>query len=1186
MTFIEASDVDVLFGDSAVLVATLHNESGSVLSGFDLSVVFNGNDAIYTTDLSGQIRIDIPDDLDEGLYPVLIGFDSQGLLKGCLKTVYVNVSRFVTFIEASDVDVLYGDSVSLVATLYNESGSVLSGFDLSVVFNGNASVYTTDSNGQIRIEVPDDLDEGIYPVAIGFDSHGLLKSCIKTVYVNVIKYSTRIDASDIGIVFGDEAYLVATLFDEFDNSLYGFDLFVMIYGDGPYNYTTDSVGQIRIPLSDWEEGFFSVYINFYGKDYYGESLKTVNVTVNKFNSYIDVSDISILYGNSANLIATLYDEFDNALSSYELYAEINGTNMTYLTDENGQIVISVPSLDEGIHALSVGFPSQSCYRSSFKVAYVNVSKYSTRIDATDMAIVYGDDAYLLATLFNESNDPLAHFALSVNVDGDNMIYATDDNGQISIPLSNLEEGLRTISISFNPMAIYNASSKTVYVDVIKYSTQILASDLNLFYGEAASLQVSFLNQSGSVLSGFELSVEFNGTVKTYATDSHGQFNVPIPILPEGIYPLKIDYVSDNAYSDASKTVYVNVSKSLTHIEASDIGVIYGDSVYLIATLYNASNLPLSGFMIFANIDGVISNYTTGNDGEIAVPIPVLKAGTYPIQLSFDSTDYYSQCSKTVNLYVRQIITLIDANDISAYYGEGKLDVALRNETGEGIISQSLTLSINNENQSLDTDSNGNASFDLNLPGGDYNATLIFDGTELYAKANRTIHIHIEKFITKLVYDTIAYKYDEDGEISVKLTDGDGNPIENAYLYLTADFIDNGTFQTDGKGEISFTLDKNTLSPDNYSFNLDYYGNNKYHGSSAQLNFTVDKLNTIVLAENMTTSFASDDVFAVTLKDERGNPLEGRTIKFNASREGSGAILKYATTDSNGQALFMMNAIRLPASSYAVSVSFAGEEFYHSGFIIVNILVNQASISHDDPIDNSSINPGGNSGETPIDNAQSGSGTGSSNGGYSGGLSGSSTESSLSSSTVKIPTSFYVPMLVAVYNSGGILTATLNDENGNPVPYVNVIIRIGGRNFYRTTDAKGQVNLLISLEPKIYFGTVYFGGNGKYQKTSAEAQVIVEKIKTKISASKKTFKVKTKTKKYTITLRNAYNKAIKNAVIYLKVKGKTYKAKTNSAGKATFKITNLNRKSRIKAFVQFKGNKFYSHVSKTVKLLVK
>ena len=54
---------------------------------------------------------------------------------------------------------------------------------------------------------------------------------------------------------------------------------------------------------------------------------------------------------------------------------------------------------------------------------------------------------------------------------------------------------------------------------------------------------------------------------------------------------------------------------------------------------------------------------------------------------------------------------------------------------------------------------------------------------------------------------------------------------------------------------------------------------------------------------------------------------------------------------------------------------------------------------------------------------------------------------------------------------------------------------------------------------------------------------------------------------------------------LKVKGKTYKAKTNNKGKATFKIK-INKKGKYKATITYKGNSKYKKVSKTLKIIIK
>ena len=115
-------------------------------------------------------------------------------------------------------------------------------------------------------------------------------------------------------------------------------------------------------------------------------------------------------------------------------------------------------------------------------------------------------------------------------------------------------------------------------------------------------------------------------------------------------------------------------------------------------------------------------------------------------------------------------------------------------------------------------------------------------------------------------------------------------------------------------------------------------------------------------------------------------------------------------------------------------------------------------------------------------------------------------------------------------------------------------------------------------------TVKFAGDGLYKYAKATATIKIIKRATKIAAAKKTFKAKTKTKKYTITLKNNKGKIIKKGKVTLKIKGKTYKATTNSKGKATFKITKLTKKGKYIAKIKFVGSKYYKVSTKTIKYI--
>ena len=177
-------------------------------------------------------------------------------------------------------------------------------------------------------------------------------------------------------------------------------------------------------------------------------------------------------------------------------------------------------------------------------------------------------------------------------------------------------------------------------------------------------------------------------------------------------------------------------------------------------------------------------------------------------------------------------------------------------------------------------------------------------------------------------------------------------------------------------------------------------------------------------------------------------------------------------------------------------------------------------------------------------------------------------------------------VTATYKVNKYLVITLKDSHGNPLANSTVTVELGAAKNY-TTDENGQVKVKVSsMVPKTYTAKIAFAGNDKYVQSNATAKVVVKKATPKITAKAKTFKTTTKTKKYTITLKDKNGKGIRNAKVTLKVNGKTYNATTNSKGKATFKITKLNKKGTFKATITFKGSKYYKKVTKKVNIKVK
>ena len=185
---------------------------------------------------------------------------------------------------------------------------------------------------------------------------------------------------------------------------------------------------------------------------------------------------------------------------------------------------------------------------------------------------------------------------------------------------------------------------------------------------------------------------------------------------------------------------------------------------------------------------------------------------------------------------------------------------------------------------------------------------------------------------------------------------------------------------------------------------------------------------------------------------------------------------------------------------------------------------------------------------------------------------------------KASTEITAPGILTVYNINKYLTITLKDNKNNTIAGANITVNINGEKTY-TTNQNGQVKINTkTLTPKIYKVEISYAGNETHNGTQATSNILSIKAKPILTAKNKVFKSTTKIKKYSVSLKNNLKAPMKKVKVSLTIGKKTYNAKTNSKGIATFKLTKLTKTS--KATVKYLGNKNYYAASKKVKLTVK
>jgi hypothetical protein len=173
------------------------------------------------------------------------------------------------------------------------------------------------------------------------------------------------------------------------------------------------------------------------------------------------------------------------------------------------------------------------------------------------------------------------------------------------------------------------------------------------------------------------------------------------------------------------------------------------------------------------------------------------------------------------------------------------------------------------------------------------------------------------------------------------------------------------------------------------------------------------------------------------------------------------------------------------------------------------------------------------------------------------------------------------------------TVQLVDADGNVLANKTVSIGYNGKTLERTTDENGYASVQINLRDKnrLTFA-VTFLGDDDYNATMSVYLITINQKPVTITAAAKTYKATAKTKKYTVTLKTIKGSSADGKTYFgagkkvtMKINGKTYTAKTNAKGQATFSLK-ITKKGKFTAVIKYAGDTTYKSASKKVKITIK
>jgi len=884
-----------------------------------------------------------------------------------------------------------------------------------------------------------------------------INSYSKEVYVN---NPTIMNTNDISTTYGEDEDFVITLTDLANNPIC--NVTVNVDFIEVKNYTTDENGQIKISIKDLKPGTYTAKVTFDNESYEGASSMN-SIFIDKQTVRLIPNSLVTTYNSDDVVIIELRDNKNNPINNMTLSVDFNGTK-NYTTNENGQIIVSPKGLIPSTYRIDVVFEGSEIYHNSKNTGKVIIQKDFSKLIADTLVATYNDGKELTITLTDGYDNPIVNTVIFVDLNGTKP-YITDEKGQIKISHENLTPNTYKVNVKFMEDSFYRESNVATTIIINKIGTNINADAVTREYIFANEYVFIITDDDGNPAGNVSVVIDLNGSDE-FTTDENGQIRF---------------YRYDNEKMLISITDYLGN--------------------------------PLKNVKLSVSLNGT-KNYTTDSKGQIKVSTAGFAPGSYPINISFEGNEIYSESNSTAKLTVIKTKTKLTADSISTSYNENKyLVISLKDNLGNPVSGANVSVDLNGV-KNYTTDSHGQINVSTgNLTPGTYIAKISFKENDYCFACDMQTIVDIKRTATQLKANPVKTIYKSDVFFVIDLKDIYGHPIANASVSVDLNGVK--YYTTDENGEIKIsTFD---LTPNNYVAKIKFSENDFYDGSSIETDVIVEKSETKLSANSVSTTYGINKNLVISLKDAYNNPIANASVSVKL-----GTVKDYIT-DERGEIVIPSQNI-IPGS-YIAKISF-NNEYYISSSIETSVVVN------------------------------------------------------------KISTKLTSEDVTTTYNVNKDLVISLKDNNGNPIPNVSVSINLGGVKKYNT-DANGQIKVPIQkLVPNTYVAKISLNGNSHYGNSIDASIVVVKKATPKITAKSKTFKVKEKIKKYTIKLKNNKNQAMKKVKVYLKVNGKTYAAKTNSKGQATFKITKLTKKGKHTAAIIFNANKYYNKAAKKVKIVAK
>ncbi|WP_298523728.1 Ig-like domain-containing protein [uncultured Methanobrevibacter sp.] len=1068
-------------------------------------------------------------------------------------------------VDGSSIELFVDDCAKIVAVLSPSEAGNLS------YSSNDTTVASVDEYGNVTA-----VGAGTATITVSFAGNKNYAAAEnKTVAVTVSKIPTEIIAENATVEMNvsDEVALVVSL---------------MPSGAGELDFTSSDVSVVTVngigELTAVGEGSANITVSFMGNDKYAAAEnKTITVSVYKIATEI------LIENKTFDLIVR-----DNVVTGAALLPSEAG-NLTYVSSNElvAKVVDSmIVAVGEGNATITVSFAGDNKYvAAESKTIDVSVKKTDSTIDIEPKVVelIVGQEATVTVVLPNDATG-----VVLVDVKG-KKYYGDVENGNATVKLVGLTGGNYTADVVYPGDDKYSNASGSVDVKVAWLTRpEINITVPEVKVGEVAKVIVELPKDATGIFA-----VHVDSKIVAVSSASAGPFELPLGEFSAGNHTIYVFYSGNEKYYENGVYRMFAVEKLSTNVTANSVEIFEGETATVVVS-------------VDANATGTVLIDVAGNkyygvveNGTASVNVTGLDAGNYTALITYMGDDKYVEATGNVNVKVAKRIVPeggIHVSDVNV--GEVAKVIAELPEDATG----KVYVVVDGENVTEVPVSGGTVEVPLGeLSSGNHSVVVMYFGNEKYDFCFDFKNFTVAKLTTNISAEPVEIV---EGETATVVVSVDANAT--GVVLVDVNGIKYYADVDAGKASVNVS----GLAAGNYTADVTYLGDSIFDSNSTAVEITVADY------VKMNTTISSDVVVD-------GNRI---SLKVDVNENATGLVSVVINEKviylpvKEGKAKY--DAI-LDNGFYLAFITYVGDDNFNTNstvetFMVFNVepVVSEFSNISVVGTDISAVlkdingNPIADANVTYTINGEESNTTTDSNGTLVISASSNSVvELKYLGDNLTLPANFtltikdLVPVRVAtVINSedyetyaidfdagerGNYFKVKLVDVNGNPLANKPVKIGFNGKVYNKTTDASGWAKLQINLKQagKYTFATAFLGDD-EYTGTFVVNLITVNLKKTSISASAKSYKASAKTKSYTVTLKTDKGSSIDGKTylsagkkITMKINGKTYTAKTNDKGQATFKLS-ISKKGNFQSTIKFAGDKMYASSSKSVKITIK